>query len=780
MSGVIAGREILEGTEMVYLFNEAPESGFLLGNKGANLVTMTRLSLPVPTGLVVSLDAFHEYRHSGELPTVEIEEAMSRLTEIAGKDFGDGLTVSVRSSAPVSMPGMMDTFLNISSYKEMLEAVQRCFDSWDNPRAVEYRRLNQVSYQMGTAAVVQVMVYGDKDEASGTGVVFTRNPNTGEKELFGEYMMQAQGEVLVSGAKTPRPIEELRTQMPQLYAEVEGIARRLEMHFRDMQDIEFTIESGKLYLLQTRAGKRSSQGAAGIARDMAREGLISKQESLLRVSADDIAALLHKRIANPDGFQPLCIGLAAAPGAATGKVVFCPVEASKWDGTNDGIILVRPETTPDDIQGIAASKGVLTSRGGQTSHAAIVARAMGRPCICGAEEIEIDLEAEQFTVGTEVVRKHDTITIDGNTGGVYLGSVPSVEPTSTPESAELIDWADVAKRLGVRANADTVEMIAEAKRLGAESIGLCRTERHFNAPESLELIRQLILAQTSEETKASLDKLYKLQKADFMAIFQELQGMPIIIRLLDLPLHEFLPPEPETETTDPLIQKRIQELSETNPMLGNRGVRLSVTRPEVYQMQIDAIIAARQEVSATVSIMIPQVISLQELLWVKQYIPDPSIRIGIMVETVRACMRAGRLAEVADFFSFGTNDLTQAVYSFSRDDAERKFLPKYLELGVLQTNPFEVLDVKGVGRLMETAIYWARQTRLDIEIGVCGEHAGEPNSIKFLHQIGVDYISCSPIRIPVAKLAAAQAAIEEKQVSHRSAAIDNYSRTNRA
>jgi pyruvate,orthophosphate dikinase len=769
---VLTEREILEGTSMVYLLSEAPESKFLLGNKGANLVTMTKLSLPVPPGLVVSLDAFHEYRQTGELPLVEIEETLSRLASIVGKNFNNGLAVSVRSSAPASMPGMMDTFLNIGYYEEMLTAVRRVFDSWDNPRAVEYRRLNRVSYQMGTAAIVQAMVYGDKDGLSGTGVVFTRNPNTGQKELFGEYIPQSQGHALVSGTMTPRPIEELHAQMPQVYTELEGVARRLEVHFKDMQDIEFTVESGKLYILQTRSGKRGSQGAVRIARDMAREGLISKQEALMRINANEVGTLLHKRIANPEQFQPLCHGLAAAPGAATGKVIFDPAEASACDKEDGEIILVRPETTPDDIQGIATSGAVLTAKGGQTSHAAIVARAMGKPCICGAEEVQIDLKAEQFTVGTELVRKYDIITVDGNTGKVYRGSVPLVEPKSTPESAELIDWADAAKRMDVRANADTVETIREAKILGAESIGLCRTERQFNAPDSLALIRDFILAQPGSETAKSLEQLHELQKVDFISIFQELQGMPIIIRLLDLPLHEFLPSE--TEATDPYVYQRTMELAETNPMLGHRGVRLSVTRPEIYQMQIDAIITAKKEVNANVSIMIPQVITLQELLWVKQYISDPSIRVGVMMETVRACMRAGRLAEVADFFSFGTNDLTQAVYSFSREDAERKFLPKYLEMGVIKTNPFEVLDEKGVGRLMETAINFARQAKPEIEIGVCGEHAGEPNSIKYFYQIGVDYVSCSPYRIPVAKLAAAQAAIKEKHAGQRAANINNF------
>jgi pyruvate,orthophosphate dikinase len=751
--------ELSEDMGAVHMLHQAPEDRLVLGNKGANLATMTRLGLPVPPGFVVSIEAFHEYRLSGELPETEIDKAISCLAATTGRPFSAGLAVSVRSSAPASMPGMMDTFLDIRSREDMLGAIRRVFDSWDTPRAVEYRRINRIPYQMGTAAIVQFMVFGDRDNASGTGVVFTRNANNGRKELFGEFLTQMMGEELVSGSMTPKPIAVLRERMPSIYSELETIARQLETHFRDMQDIEFTIESGKLYILQTRSGKRSSQGAVTMAVDMAREGLISRDEALLRVSADDMGNLLHRRVAAADSHVPLAHGLAAAPGAASGKVVFDPAEASASRKHGEGIILVRPETTPDDIQGIAAADGVLTSRGGQTSHAAIVARAMGRPCICGAEDIEIDLQAQCFRMGSEVVRRGDVITLDGNTGDIHLGTLPVEEPSSTPESVEIASWAEAIKRMGVRANADTAEMIREARRLGADSIGLCRTERQFNAPERLSLIRQFILADTADDTGVLLNDLRRLQEEDFTAIFQELRGMPIIIRLLDLPLHEFLPPE----IADPVTERRAHELSETNPMLGHRGVRLSVTRPEIYQMQIDAIVAARAKADANVSIMIPQVITLQELLWVKQYVKDPALKVGIMMETVRACMRAGRLAEVADFFSFGTNDLTQAVYSFSREDVERKFLPAYLDLGVLQANPFEVLDVKGVGRLMETAIQWARSTKPDIEIGVCGEHGGEPSSVKFLSRIGVDYVSCSPFRVPVARLAAAQAVIEDRR-----------------
>jgi pyruvate,orthophosphate dikinase len=770
-----AERELPDGTAVVLSLADAPESRFLLGNKAANLVTMIKLGIPVPQGFVISLDAFQEYRHSQELPTDRIEGAFSTLCAVVGKDFNSGLEVSVRSSAPVSMPGMMDTVLNVNSRPAILDAVRRVFDSWDNPRAVEYRRLNQISYQMGTAAIVQMMVYGNKDEQSGTGVIFTRNPNTGERGIFGEYMMLAQGEALVSGIMTPRPIAGLRTQLPQVYAGLETAASKLEMHFRDMQDIEFTFESGKLYILQTRSGKRASQAAIRIARDLAREGIISKQGALLRVSAGEIGTLLQKRVTDNEGFKPLARGLAAAPGAATGVVVFDPVEARTLYKTNQDIILVRLETTPDDLNGVASSAGLLTSRGGQTSHAAIIARAMRKPCVCGAEDVRVDLESQQFTVGSLVVRKLDTITIDGNTGNIYLGAVPLAEPTASSESLDLIDWADVAKRLGVRANADTLESVAEARRLGAESIGLYRTERHYTSNEKLELIKRLLLKEPEEAGSETIQQLLTLEKESFIPLFQELRGMPIVVRLLDMPLHEFI--RSENNPTSPQAISHLPEDDDSGTSRGHLGVRLSVAYPEIYKAQIDAIIAAKKEVNANVSIIVPQVITLQELLWVKQYITDQSVKIGVMMETVRACMRAGRLAEVADFISFNTNDLTQAVYSFSREDAERKFLPKYLELGVLHINPFEVLDVKGVGRLMETAIYWVRQVKPSIEIGVCGEHAGEPNSIKYFHKIGIDYISCNPVRVPVAKMAAAQAAIEEKRSNHQGA-MENLTEIN--
>ena len=729
-----------------------------IGNKGANLVSMIQLGLPVPPGFIVPVKAYEKWRDDGLLPETEIQKALAALEKEVGRKMPKGgLEVSVRSSAPVSMPGMMDTVLNIADIGQVLSAVKRIFESWDNIRAVEYSRLNKIPPTLGTAAVVQTMVYGNRDKTSGTGVVFTRNPSNGETGLFGEYLIQAQGEELVSGARTPEPIATLKSVMPEIYDELKEVAERLERHFCDMQDIEFTVESGKLYILQTRAGKRSGYASVKIVVDMVTEGLITREEAITRISVEDIRGLLHKQIKTPSTFTPLAKGLNAAPGAAAGKVVFDVLEAVSMSAKGIPIILVRPETSPDDIQGIAAANGVLTQKGGLTSHAAIVTRAMGKACVCGAESIDVDLAAKQFTANKRVVKEGDEITIDGTTGNIYLGLLPLEDVKLSSELAELMSWADGFKRLGVRANADTPQMIAQAREFGAEGIGLCRTERMFNAPERLSVIRRFILAETIAERSEAIEDLRELQTRDFVALFKALQGLPIIIRFLDLPLHEFLPPE--HEVTDPRVKQRIIALKETNPMLGHRGVRLAVTAPEIYKMQIEAIEQALSKIPADVSIMIPQVITAQEALRIKELLKGSKTKFGVMMETVRACMRAGKLAHVVDFFSFGTNDLTQAVYSFSREDAEKKFLTTYLEQGILQDNPFEILDIKGVGRLMETAIFWARRAKKELEIGVCGEQAGEPRSISYLHGIGVDYVSCSPFRIPLAKLVAAKASI---------------------
>lgn len=737
-----------------------------LGNKGANLVAMTRLGLPVPPGFVISIAAYDIWRERSLLNDETIREALLNLEREMGSKLGSGLTVSVRSSAPVSMPGMMDTILNIGDAGQVLAAITHIFESWDNMRAVEYRRLNRISPTLGTAAIVQAMVYGNRDDKSGTGVVFTRNPSTGERGLFGEYLIKAQGEDLVSGVRTPKPVAALASEMPEAYQELDRMAQKLEEHFRDMQDIEFTVESGKLYILQTRSGKRSGHAAVKIAVDMVGEGLITHEEAVCRVAVGDIRGVLHKQLKTPVRQKPLLKGLNAAPGAASGKVVFDVVAAQAQSIKGIPVILVRPETSPDDIQGVAASVGVLTQKGGLTSHAAIVTRGMGKPCICGAEGISIDAEKKQFSAGGVVVREGDDITIDGTSGAAYIGTLPIEEAKLTAELKELMSWADGFKKLGVRANADTPEMIAQARLFGAEGIGLCRTERMFSAPERLSAIREFILAENAARRADAISRLRELQTKDFAGLFRELKGLPIIIRLLDLPLHEFLPPE--NEVSDVRVRERIEALGEINPMLGHRGVRLAVTTPEIYKMQIEAIERALSQVPADVAIMVPQVITAQEALTVKSLLKGSSLKFGVMMETVRACMRAGHLAEEVDFFSFGTNDLTQAVYSFSREDAEKKFLSTYLQLGILQDNPFEVLDVKGVGQLMKTAIFWARRASQDIEIGVCGEQAGEPRSIPFLHGIGVDYLSCSPYRIMVAKLVAAQAAIRARAPANQS------------
>jgi pyruvate,orthophosphate dikinase len=763
---VEGGNHLGAAMEHIYSLSDGPTDKDLLGNKGANLVSMTRQGLPVPPGFVLTIGAYKLYKNSGELPHHEIEQSVAILEEQTGRRLGDGLKVSIRSSAPVSMPGMMDTLLNVGTLEKIKLAVRQVFESWDSPRAIEYRRVNHIPPDLGTAAIVQTMVFGNQDPSSGTGVVFTRNPSTGEKGLFGEYLAQAQGEEVVSGARTPEPVAALKSQMPQAYAELDSLSRALEAYYRDMQDVEFTIESGKLYILQTRSGKRSGQAAVKITVDMVKENIITPQEALGRVTFKDIQALLHRQIKSPEKYVPVTKGLGAAPGATSGKVVFDVLEAMSAHKKGEPVILVRLETSPDDIQGIVASDGILTVRGGLTSHAAIVTRAMGKPCVCGAGDISIDQSAESFKVKGQAVKKGSEITIDGTTGNVYLGVLPVEDVELTEDLQTLTRWASGFKHLGVMANADTPKMVAQAVRFGAEGIGLCRTERMFNEPERLAMIREFILADSALAKTEALEKLRELQQGDFVAIFEELRGIPIIVRLLDMPLHEFLPHEAETQ--EAWLKQRIEELKEINPMLGHRGVRLAVTNPELYQMQIKAIERAKAEVpEADVSIMIPQVITSQEVFLVRGMLQDPNIKLGVMMETVRACMRAGKIAHCVDFMSFGTNDLTQAVYSFSREDAEKKFLTTYLEAGVLRDNPFQVIDIKGVGRLMETAIFWARRANQDIKISVCGEQAGEPRSIRFFQGIGIDSVSCSPFRLQAAKLVAAQAAIKAKSEAER-------------
>jgi pyruvate,orthophosphate dikinase len=751
----------------IYSFHDDCEDKSNLGNKGANLVTMTRLGLPVPPGFIVSVHGYSEYKKSGCLFEEEIRKALVDLEKKMNAKLGKGLQVSVRSSAAVSMPGMMDTVLNINDWDDMKNAIKRVFDSWDNQRAIEYRQLNNITSDLGTAVVVQVMVFGNKDTMSGTGVVFSRDTSTGEKILFGEYIDCAQGEDLVCGARTPVPLSQLQIKMPEVYKELEKKLFFLEKHYRDIQDVEFTIESQKLYILQTRSAKRSGQAAVKAAVDMVHEGLVTRDEAILRLTANDLRALLHKRIKSTESQKPITSGLAAAPGAASGQIVFTVAGAEDSVKNKIPCILVRPETSPADIKGVAASEGLLTAEGGLSSHAALVTRGMGKPCVCGARDIKIDLEKELFLCEGQILNKGDAITIDGTSGLVYAGLLPLEEAKTISEFEELLKWMNEAKRLGVRANADTPDMVAQAIKLGAEGIGLCRTERQFNGPERISAIRGYIMAETAEQQTIALERLGKLQKADFIALFKGLKGLPIIIRLLDPPLHEFLPSEAEVKDTK--TKQRIAELKEINPMLGHRGVRLAITNPNIYKMQIEAIEAAKREASievpVNVSVMVPQVITPEELIFIKENCAEGSLlEIGTMMETVRICLRASRVAEVAAFLSFGTNDLTQATLSFSREDAEKKFLSKYLETGILKDNPFEVIDEKGVGELMKMAILEARKAKKNIQIGVCGEHAGEPQSISFFDSINIDYVSCSPFRVPIAKLVAAQSALRKKGI----------------
>lgn len=874
------------------MFEEAAKlnlTKFDLGGKGYGLVRMTELGIPVPPGIVITTHLCRKYYENGrKLPTGLKEAVLEKLKVIeyrTGKKFGSKespLLVSVRSGAPYSMPGMMDTILNLGindeiaeglakitnderfaydtyrrfiqlygrivmkvsgerfeeiiedvkkkfgaksdvevpaegwrevvvrfkelikkdsgkelpqdPYEQLFSAIAAVFDSWWNPRAVEYRKIYRIPDDLYTAVNIVMMVFGNLDDRSGTGVVFTRNPSTGEKELYGEYLPKAQGEDVVAGIRTPLPIKELAKTMPEVYRELEEVARKLESHFRDMQDIEFTVERGKLYILQTRTGKRTAIAAIRIATSMVDEGLISKEEAVARIEPDQLERLLHKQIDPSAKVQPIARGLPASPGAAVGMVVFNVEEAVKFAREGKKVILVRPETTPEDIAGIFASEGVLTSRGGLTSHAAVVTRGLGKPCVVGAESIKIDIEKGEFSVGDKIVRKGEIITIDGTTGSVYVGQVPLIEPKLTGELSRLLSWADEIRRLGVRANADTPLAAELARRYGAEGIGLARTERMFNARDRLQIVQDMILAETKEERKKYLEKLKPLQKEDFKGIFRVMKGLPVTIRLLDLPLHEFLPkldeilPEVvELRLTgkDPKklerlerVLKRVMELREHNPMMGQRGVRLAMMYPEIYEMQISAIFEAAIEVlkeegeTVNLEIMIPQVAEAEELRRAREIVNKVAneimermgvkieYKVGTMIETPRATLTAFQIAKYADFFSFGTNDLTQATFAFSRDDVEAKFIPFYLDEKILKYNPFETLDTEAVGRLIKIAVKEGREANPNLKIGICGEHGGEPRSIHFFHEVGLDYVSCSPFRVPVARLAAAQAALK--------------------
>lgn len=874
--------------KFVYLFNQgSADMRSLLGGKGANLCEMTNIGLPVPPGMTISTAACAEYyKNNQKLPQNiidEIHENLAILEAAVGKKLGDTinpLLVSVRSGAVFSMPGMMDTVLNlglnettvqavakntgnlvfaydsyrrfiqmfsdvvleipkhdfehllaeykkqqgvsydqelsaetlrliIDSYKnlviertgspfpeepidQLFLSTEAVFRSWNNDRAFIYRNLNKIDHNLGTAVNIQSMVFGNMGNDCGTGVAFTRNPSNGENILYGEYLTNAQGEDVVAGIRTPQPIAKLASEMPEVYAQFAKTAHILEQHYKNVQDIEFTIEKGTLFILQTRNGKRTAQAGIKIAHDLAVEGLITKEEALLLIEPGQLDQLLHRQIDTNAKLTILATGLPASPGAASGIVVFDANHAEQLNKTGAKVLLVRTETTPDDIHGIIAAQGILTSRGGMTSHAAVVARGMGKPCVCGCEALKIDYAKKTVTVGQTIIREGDLVSIDGAKGQVILGVVPMVDPELSTEYLTILSWADEVKRLDVRANADTPEDALKAREFGAKGIGLTRTEHMFMGHDRLPHVQRMILADNPEERHDALTFLLPIQENDFYGILKAMEGYPVCIRLLDPPLHEFLPSLEEllietttlriTEENMPLLAqkesllKKVRTLHESNPMLGHRGCRLGITFPEIYEMQMQAICNAAVRLTAegyTVlpEIEIPLTIGKAEMAFFKEKIDRIAkdtmekhnvtfhYLSGTMIELPRAALLAGELAEAADFFSFGTNDLTQTCLGFSRDDAEGKFLNDYLDMKILAENPFITLDRKGVGQLMKIAVANGRQTRPDLLIGICGEHGGESSSIQFCHEIGLDFVSCSPYRVPIARLSAAQAAI---------------------
>jgi pyruvate,orthophosphate dikinase len=831
-------------TRYVYAFDEPAEGGReLLGGKGIGLAEMTQLGVPVPAGFTITTDACRAYMASGGDVAgldAEVDRAIARLEEQTGKRFGDPddpLLVSVRSGAAISMPGMMDTILNVGlndvavaglshstgneefardCYRRLIQmfgetvdgvaherfspddsverareiyvqetgddfpqdardqlrrAITAVFDSWDSPRAKVYRRTYSIPDDLGTAVNVVQMVFGNKGDGSATGVAFTRDPSTGEQGIYGEYLVNAQGEDVVAGIRTPQSLEEMRERLPEAYDQFLETMGSLERHYRDMQDIEFTIEEGKLYLLQTRSAKRTAAAAIRAAVDMAGEGLIDRDEAIVRIDPAQLDQLLHPRLDEDAEFEVAARGLNASPGAACGKIVLDADTAEEHGKAGEAVILVRWETTPDDIHGLIQAQGVLTAHGGMTSHAAVVARGMGKPCVAGCEGLEID--GDKVRIGGHKLTAGDVITIDGGTGRVIVGAVPLVPPDINEDFETLLEWADEARRMKVRANADNADDAAKAREFGAEGIGLCRTEHMFFGDERLPVVQEMILARDEEGRRDALDRLLPFQQSDFEAIFEAMAGLPVTIRLLDPPLHEFLPPLEEAK--DERMRQRIKALTEANPMLGTRGCRLGIQWPEVYEMQVRAIARAAKAVQERggepplVEIMHPLVGFREELARLRELTeavmeeeaPGLAYLCGTMIELPRAALRADEIAEVADFFSFGTNDLTQTTLGMSRDDAEGKFLTFYLEDGVLERNPFEVLDQEGVGDLMRIGVERGRATKPDIKLGICGEHGGEPSSVEFCHTIGLDYVSCSPYRVPLARLAAAQAVLKE-------------------
>ncbi|MEQ1529296.1 MAG: pyruvate, phosphate dikinase, partial [Methylococcales bacterium] len=904
----------------IYSFqNGDGKNKVLLGGKGANLCEMTQIGLNVPPGFVISTEACLDYLEHHQLPEGLLNGVKTHIAEIeklAGKTFGDSrnpLLVSVRSGSAISMPGMMDTILNLGLntqtlqgliaqtgdarfaydayrrfiqlfgkvalgigdekfdehfgavkqqagikadvgldaghlrqiselflqvvleetgkpfpedvYEQLELSIKAVFNSWMGKRAVDYRREFHITPKManGTAVNVVTMVFGNMGNDCATGVGFTRNPGTGVNEMYGEYLVNAQGEDVVAGIRTPKPVHELVNEMPDLYKQLVDLRNKLEAHYQEVQDYEYTIERGVLYCLQTRNGKMNAAAMVKTSVEMVAEGLISKEQALLRINPELLEQLLHPQLDPNSKVQPVAQGLPASPGAAFGKCVFEADTAELMGRAGEKVILLREETKPEDIHGFFAAQGILTSRGGKTSHAAVVARGMGKACIAGAEDIKIDVRARQAVIGELQIREGDVITIDGSTGLIYLGRIATIEPEFTDELKTLLSWADEVAELEVHANVDTPERARMAMSYGATGIGLCRTERMFNASDRLPLVIDMILADNKEARQDALEKLFPIQRDDFKQLFEAMSPYPVTVRLLDPPMHEFLPsehqledeiralnhykiiihgqqvtldtlgkqtvlPEPFNALNEEVINKaiakkelmlkKVKELYEVNPMLGHRGVRLGMSYPEIYQMQIRSILeaaalCAKQGTAILPEIMVPQVITLKELQRVKSYVDQIQLEVekqyelslkfkfGTMIETVRACARAGELAEVAEFFSFGTNDLTQATFSFSREDAENKFLPLYNETGLLEDNPFEVLDAKGVGQLMQMTATSGHNTRPDIKIGICGEQGGHPQSIRFCHHIKLDYVSCSAPRIPIARLAVAHAKLLE-------------------
>ncbi|MDD1612784.1 MAG: pyruvate, phosphate dikinase [Methylococcaceae bacterium] len=914
-------------TQYIFSFqNGDGKNKVLLGGKGANLCEMTQIGLNVPPGFVISTEACLDYLRDHRLPDGLMDGVKRHIKEIeqtTGKRFGGNsrpLLVSVRSGSAISMPGMMDTILNLGLNRETLRglieetrdprfgydayrrfiqlfgkvalgipddkfdvhfenvkrqagikadvaldadhlkeiselflqvvkdetgrpfpedvyeqlelAIKAVFESWMGRRAVDYRREFRITEKManGTAANIVTMVFGNMGNDCATGVGFTRNPGTGANEMYGEYLVNAQGEDVVAGIRTPKPVQELVKEMPDLHRQLVELRDKLEQHYREVQDFEYTIERGVLYCLQTRNGKMNAAAMVRTSVEMVREGLISKERALLRINPELLEQLLHPQLDPHNKIPPLAQGLPASPGAACGKCVFDADTAAMMGKAGEKIILVREETKPEDIHGFFAAQGILTSRGGKTSHAAVVARGMGKACVAGAEDIRVDVKSRRALVGDVLIREGDILTIDGGSGLIYLGEIPTVTPTVSSELQTLLSWADNYAELKVHANVDTPEGAKKALAYGAVGIGLCRTERMFNAKERLPLVIDMILAEDPESRATALEKLFPIQREDFVQLFSAMAPHPVTVRLLDPPMHEFLPSEHQLEdeilalnkyetmikgqrvtletltghdvlpapfnllsedviskaiAKKQLMLKKVRDLSEVNPMLGHRGVRLGMSYPEIYKMQIRSVLEAaaictQQGLNIAPEIMVPQVITAEELKRVNEYVAEVrketesryglvlNFKFGTMIETVRACTRAGQLAEVADFFSFGTNDLTQATFSFSREDAENKFLPLYNEVGLLEDNPFEVLDVKGVGQLMKMTAELGRHTRPDIKIGICGEQGGHPQSIRFCHHIKLDYVSCSAPRIPIARLAAAHAKLLEHEFSEPS------------